>query len=203
MPKKNLIVKTIAPKNLDFVAVQEKAPSTQEHKKTTASTPPEKKNSPKKNTAKPKPQPSKKSKTPPPPPKNAKPQIPNSLLKDLEKSFAELEKTTDIKPSRKKEALRPLEIDKKDQSLNAGTQEENLIGYLQQSLLLPDFGEVKIQLTLHRDGRVAKVVVLRSESEKNRTYLEKHLPLLHFPNFKEAHGNKEDTTFVLTFCNAL
>ena len=78
------------------------------------------------------------------------------------------------------------------------TQEEGLVGFLHSSLNLPEFGEVTIQLTMKRDGTVARLVVLKAESKKNKAYLEQHLPLLKFPLILE-----NEKTFTLTFCNEI
>ena len=74
---------------------------------------------------------------------------------------------------------------------------------LHENLHLPDFGEVKLQLTLSQDGKVLKVVVLNTESEKNKSYLELQLPKMRFPRLEDPFANKSQHTFVLTFCNEL
>lgn len=78
----------------------------------------------------------------------------------------------------------------------AGTDEETLISFLRTSLKLPEFGEVKIQLTVKKDGSVVRLVVLEAESQKNKAYLEKNLPQLKFPLIFD-----KEKTFTLTFCN--
>jgi hypothetical protein len=79
--------------------------------------------------------------------------------------------------------------------------QESLIHYLQETLNLPEYGEVKIEVTLRQDGSVAHMVVVKAESEKNRKYLEAHLPKLKFPRLDEPFSSKKQHTFVLTFCN--
>jgi outer membrane biosynthesis protein TonB len=79
-----------------------------------------------------------------------------------------------------------------------GTEEETLGSFLSSSLNLPEFGEVKIQLTIKKDGSVARLSVLQAESKKNKAYLEKHLPLLKFPLILD-----KEKTFTLTFCNEI
>ncbi len=78
--------------------------------------------------------------------------------------------------------------------------QDSLVSYLHQSLNLPDYGEVKIQLSLREDGTVAKMVVLKAESKKNKEYLEKNLPMLKFPRL---NSTLKEETFVLTFCNEI
>lgn len=77
----------------------------------------------------------------------------------------------------------------------------SLIECLQSHLILPDYGEVKIQLNLRQDGTVAKLVVLKAQSEKNKQYLESKLPHLKFPLPKAREVNPKECMFILTFCN--
>ncbi|MBX9924477.1 MAG: hypothetical protein K2Y01_10240 [Rhabdochlamydiaceae bacterium] len=75
----------------------------------------------------------------------------------------------------------------------------SLIGYLQGYLQLPDLGEVQIQLILRKDGKVDSMKVLKTESEKNRKYLEEQLPKLSFPS--SILEGVSSRSFLLTFCN--
>jgi outer membrane biosynthesis protein TonB len=128
--------------------------------------------------------------------------IPQELLQELEESIAKIDEKRD-KLYRRKEPEAPaaieilridaLEIEKNTSDLSYA---ETLVVHLKQTLNLPDYGEVKIQLTLGRDGSVEKLVIVKSESDKNKRYLEDHLPRLKFPSL-----NKDTHTFVLTFCN--
>ena len=71
-----------------------------------------------------------------------------------------------------------------------------LAGFLHDALHLPEYGEVKMEITVRPDGSVASVKVLEAQSSKNKSYLEKSLPLLLLPTY-----DKNMRTFVLTFCN--
>jgi outer membrane biosynthesis protein TonB len=74
----------------------------------------------------------------------------------------------------------------------------DLVGFLHETLHLPEIGEVKVALTVRKDGTIAKAVVLQSESRKNKLYLEEHLPRLQLPmNFDI------EKTWTLTFCNEI
>ena len=126
------------------------------------------------------------------------------LLRELEESLSKLEE----KPAKKgvskagAKSLPPalsLELDS-DTSQQEGEYDDSLIGYLKQTLNLPDYGEVKIQLTLKQDGTFVNLVVLKAESEKNRKYLEASLPHLRFPHLV---GKKKQETFIVTFCNEI
>ncbi len=72
----------------------------------------------------------------------------------------------------------------------------HLVGYLHDTLHLPEVGEVKLEITVRKNGTVAKVVVLRAESQKNKLYLQEHLPHLQFPLQFD-----QDKTWTITFCN--
>jgi outer membrane biosynthesis protein TonB len=152
-------------------------------------------------------------KAPPPakktPPAENRARISDSLLQELEESIAKIENKSDkAKFNKAATTATPspiqLQID-----TQAGEEEtssdytDNLVGHLHRTLSLPDYGEVKIQLSLRQDGTVAKVIVLNAQSVKNRQYLETHLPRLKFPRFAGAYATKSEQTFVLTFCNEL
>ncbi len=137
------------------------------------------------------------------------------LVKELEKSISKIDEKKEKFSSKNKSALpRPqhslhLQIDKHDlntfdlNEIGETDYTDALVQCLHQSLHLPEFGEVKIQLTLRQDGTVAKLVVLNAESEKNKTYLENHLPRLKFPNLEGSFAQKKECTFSLTFCNEI
>ena len=147
------------------------------------------------------------SKTPPPP----APAIPAHLLQELEESIAKIDVKQDKIQRKNKEqvssSLKPLAVDTPISSDSFDTKNseiaytEMLIAYLREQLYLPEFGEVKVRLTLFSNGKVAKLVVLKTESEKNRQYIENNLPLVEFPSLKEVFNNQESKTFVFAFCN--
>lgn len=151
-----------------------------------------------------------------PPKKETKPdnrgKISEQLRKELEQSIAKIEgkkqNLSQKQQASRSQAFTPIQlhIDSTEtgSSADADSDYPNLmIGYLHQSLHLPEFGEVKIQLTLRQDGSVAKLVVLNTESDKNKRYLEGSLPRLHFPSFSGSFAKKTEHTFVLTFCNEI
>ena len=72
---------------------------------------------------------------------------------------------------------------------------------LHQWLRLPEYGEVTIQLTLNRDGTVAKALVVKAESETNRTYIQQQLPHLRFPTFGKQFPGEETHAFLLVLKN--
>jgi hypothetical protein len=58
---------------------------------------------------------------------------------------------------------------------------EYLAHFLKQELKLPDFGQVKVEITLNKDGCVEKCLVISSQSAKNKKYLEEKLPSSTLP----------------------
>ena len=138
--------------------------------------------------------------------------VPQHLLRELEETIAKIDENRDKIYTSKKlspaQKVKPLELaidGVNDVEVNLGeasaNYRETLVAFLHQTLNLPDYGEVKIQVTLRRDGSVEKLKVLKTESEKNRKYLETHLPLLKFPI--NISPDKKELNFVLTFCNEL
>ena len=91
-----------------------------------------------------------------------------------------------------------LQIDQRFSSDVTEEYNERLIAALHEHLRLPEYGSVKIELTLHREGTVIKMLVVEAKSEKNRRYLEKTLSQMQFPALGTG---KNENTFILTFCN--
>lgn len=72
---------------------------------------------------------------------------------------------------------------------------------LKLALRLPDYGAVKIKLTLDRTGKVIKVNIIRSESNKNKSYVESKIPTLLFPSFGQRFPGLSQKTFEITLQN--
>jgi len=135
--------------------------------------------------------------------------VPGHLLRELEETIAQIDKSRQVSSGTKKTVLpqmiKPLESEKFhpiDDSHSKANYQETLIFYLHQSLNLPDFGEVTVQIKLRKEGSIENITILKAESDKNRKYLETHLPLLKFPPLQDSSTKKENT-FILTFCNEL
>lgn len=80
---------------------------------------------------------------------------------------------------------------------------EELASRLKLLLRLPEFGEVRIKLTLDRSGKFLKVVVMSAESTKNRKYIEKTLPTLTYPSFGNNFNDQSEYTFIIALSNEL
>lgn len=76
--------------------------------------------------------------------------------------------------------------------------EEELILYLESILSLPEKGEVKLKLTLNRDGSMQKIGILKATSDRNRNYVETKLALRSFPAFGKHFKNETAHTFTIT-----
>lgn len=134
------------------------------------------------------------------------PKKPDKIWKEIDEALAKIDDKVYAHPQSKLEVpqIKGSSLTKTPFPLIDGmeegeaTEEEALVSFLHTSLNLPEFGEVKIRLTVKKDGSVTRLVVLQAESQKNKAYLEKHLPLLKFPLLLD-----KEKTFTLTFCNEI
>lgn len=141
----------------------------------------------------------------PVPQKNSGPVVPENLVQQLQESIAKIDQKShkespkEILPAPK--WVPQLKIDEEsggEESLFVTT----LVHCLQEALNLPEVGEVKVELTLKRDGSFVQMRVLRSESERNKKFLEEELKKLTFPPFDGNLKNEKEHAFVITFCNS-
>jgi hypothetical protein len=132
--------------------------------------------------------------------KGKPPKAPDKVWKEIDEALAKIDDKVYSKPQSKLDVPK-VEGSSPSQiffSEDDGNEEETLASFLHTSLNLPEFGEVKIQMTIKKDGTVARLTVLQAESHKNKAYLEKHLPLLRFPLILD-----NEKTFTFTFCNEI
>lgn len=78
---------------------------------------------------------------------------------------------------------------------------DELVSRLKLMLRLPEYGAVKVQLTLERTGKVAKVVIVSSENAANKKYIEKTLPTVSFTPFGDNFGTQQQYTFEIHLNN--
>ncbi len=78
---------------------------------------------------------------------------------------------------------------------------DEVVNRLKLMLRLPEYGDVKVKLTLERNGKVAKVVIVSAKSTANKEYIEKNLPKLNFPAFGKNFSDEPQYTFSLVLCN--
>lgn len=154
--------------------------------------------------AKPKPKPVVKNplkkETPPPPVDDKKPLFTDkqiALLTKARQTAAKMEKAelkkgsgTGIKPAK----LGVLNIE----SSGPPGYQKALASKLRSLLTLPEYGDVKLKLTLARSGKVLKIEILSAKSKRNQSYVEEHLAGASMPAFGENFAGSNQETFTLT-----
>lgn len=97
-----------------------------------------------------------------------------------------------------------------EEAENIGKWETQEISYseevayrLKAALRLPDYGAVKIKLTIDLKGKVVKIETIQSESKKNKDYVESKIPTLIFPAFGQRFQGLSENTFVISLQNGL
>ncbi len=83
------------------------------------------------------------------------------------------------------------------------TYYDELARRLKLALKLPEYGEIKLQLTIARSGSVVAVKNIKSKSKKNSDYLQKAIPKLHLPPFGQNFSGEKEHTFRLTLSSEL
>lgn len=132
------------------------------------------------------------------------------LLAKAQENIAKIQSTrlNPMKNTANLEIPKPKSFEKElagDSDLNdreIGYRDE-LAGRLKLMLRLPEFGEVKIKLTLEKTGRVVKVMVIAAESDLNRKYVEKELPTVTLPPFGNNFSGMSEYTFSITLSNEI
>lgn len=123
------------------------------------------------------------------------------MLKQAQKLMNQLERaqtksvTTQIAiPSK----ISSLQIDSlADENLGDANYRDEIAAYLKYQLKLPEYGEVKLRLTLARSGLVSKIEVLQSKSSLNKNYVEMQVPNLKFPSFGNLFNQANQYSFTI------
>jgi len=134
--------------------------------------------------------------------KQEKKPSPQNLLNKLEDSIKNLEKTSNVSSQNTlsiPKQITTLNIDNKEK-VNPTGYKELLVEELKNNLNLPDYGEVKVKITINIDGSITNVVIIEAKSKKNQDYLKNTLPQLVFPWFNQYV--KEQTNLMINFKNA-
>ncbi len=130
----------------------------------------------------------------------APPAVSQDLARQLEESIAKIDKKRDNLWREDKRqtpsTFEPVHIDisSYEGSFTPDICVESLVSCLQEQLHVPDYGEVTVDVTIAQDGRVMRMIIVQAESEKNRQYIEQHLPHVRFPKLEKQQS------FTLTFC---
>ncbi len=149
-----------------------------------------------KSESKPKPKKSKSESKPPPPPQKNK--LSSDQIAKLQKAKNALANMGKIKPTKKQAecAIEGLAIDTSDDRY-AG----QLSKALKSLLVLPEYGAVKIKLTLTRSGKVKKLEIVGSESKVNEKNIEKTLKNAKFSSFGTHFSGEDQHTFIIVLSN--
>lgn len=141
-----------------------------------------------------------------------------TLLEQAQKSIAKIEKNSDKISANRASTIAEANVPARIESLHVealvgdGTQtftkqeigyNDELAGRLKLMLRLPEFGDVKVKLTLERSGKFVKAVIVSAESTANKKYVEKNLPKLSYPGFGNNFGTEPQYTFVIVLSNDL
>lgn len=76
-----------------------------------------------------------------------------------------------------------------------------LVSYLQGSLELPEYGTVRVKLTIDRYGRLMECDILDTQSQKNGTFLKEKIQDLTLPVFSDFGIMDLTQTFTISFRN--
>jgi outer membrane biosynthesis protein TonB len=104
-------------------------------------------------------------------------------------------------PIPSKESKQEIQLQSTSLSFDLFSYEESLISFLQEKLILPEYGNVQILVVLDKKGALCSCNVLHSESKKNEAYLYEKLPLLTFPHFTKELSGEIQKSFTLNFSN--
>lgn len=133
--------------------------------------------------------------------------IPPSLLKQLEESIAKIEQKDDKQCKSSTIVAASLSskvaVDVAQEESVLPNYTASLMKELTKMLQLPEYGMVKVKMKIDSTGKIVELLVLEAESKANKLYLEKHLPNIVLPRYKEQLMLNNEQTFTLTFCNAL
>ncbi len=131
------------------------------------------------------------------------------LLSLAQQNLAKIDKITVSKANSQKtilpEKIGSLSVDAVVSAESSSTLNVREIGYrdelgarLKSLLKLPEHGQVNIKLTLDRLGKVMKLDVVNSGSDKNKKYIESTIKTLTFPSFQGAFKDFPEYTFSIT-----
>lgn len=139
-------------------------------------------------------------------PKQPPPSQKKELLKQLKETLKPIEQDVGSSAEEPRltfpKTIQSLQIDQTE-SLETPDYFLLLAHRLKEELELPEYGDVRLELTLHKSGKVLKVSMLQAVSEKNRKYLELNLLKMVFPPFGDEFKSEPMHTFILTFCNEI
>lgn len=138
------------------------------------------------------------------------------LMAKAKESIAKISQNRDKQPSYSSSNIAEANIPKAIESLQIDTlflgdtvtlttrevsYRDEIAHRLKLGLRLPDYGEVKIKLTLERSGKVSNLQIVSSKNQKNKQYIEKTLPTLTFAGFGDNFKGLDQYTFTICLNN--
>lgn len=134
------------------------------------------------------------------PPKKPKKEKTEQLVKEMRKQIASIEEEKVLEPKKSIDLPKEVVLEKKEETFFYDPDyKEKLLLYLQESLILPEKGDVLVDLTLSKYGRVIRFEILSAESEKNAEHLKNNLPELYLPCFNDESRSYESVQYTVTF----
>ncbi len=142
--------------------------------------------------------------------KQSKPKVDDKkmkLLKAAQESIAKIDRRSDKLEAKSSGQQSIGRVEKLSVTASANLSNsdsayrDQLASRLRTLLQLPDYGEVELKLSLDRAGKVLKLLIVRTESEINKTYVEEALPQLSFSSFGKSFGSQSSHTFHITLTN--
>lgn len=86
-------------------------------------------------------------------------------------------------------------------SVKESAYKDELRARLKLMLKLPQYGDVKIKLTINRQGKVSDLKVISAANQMNKEYIEKNLKKMNLPPFGSNFPGEESYTFTITISN--
>lgn len=136
-------------------------------------------------------------------------EIDSSILKNLENNLKMVgsSPSKEVKTKETSETsfqgVSKLQSETLNENLNIDlSYEEEIALYIRSFLVLPEFGTVKIQLTIKKNGHIESIKIVHSESSKNTDYVQTHLSSLKLTPFGSFFKGIDHKTFTITLCNA-
>lgn len=139
-------------------------------------------------------------------PQKSGPQIPDHLVRQLQESIAKIDESSHkLSPSNNlttPKVISTLTSEHRVSNEDASQFAKELVACLQRNLVLPEVGEVKVELLLQKNGTLKEFRILSSRSKRNQSLLEETLGKIRYPSFTGSLKNEMEHSFVIAFYNS-
>jgi outer membrane biosynthesis protein TonB len=124
------------------------------------------------------------------------------MWNEIDQALAKIEKKSYPASKQTLEIPKPLifldEHSSEEVHIGDDSEMARVMGFLSSSLTLPIAEEIKMKITVRKDGTITNVVILQSASKKNKEYMQKNLPNLQLPMQFD-----QEQTWTIVFCNEI